>query len=208
MEIFMHYYQFNIGDYIKATSHLTPDEDITYRRMLDMYYDTETPIPDDVKIVAKKIRMNPDVVESILKEFFTHTSDGWTNARADREITAYHGKIKQASNAGKASAERRFNARSTDVQLNSKQETVNINHLLSIKEDIQERVPSVKPNILNTNSIILNDTHYDKLNSLTKLKPAAECDTPTSKYAATLKTKEIAGEPLTIDEMKYWRESK
>ena len=96
----MHYYQFNIGDYIKATSHLTPDEDITYRRMLDMYYDTETPIPDDVTIVAKKLRMKPDVVESILKEFFTHTPYGWTNSRADREITAYHGKIKQASNAG------------------------------------------------------------------------------------------------------------
>ena len=204
----MHYYQFNIGDYIKATSHLTPDEDITYRRMLDMYYDTETPIPDDVTIVAKKLRMKPDVVESILKEFFTHTPDGWTNSRADREITAYHGKIKQASNAGKASAERRFNARSTDVQLNSKQETRNINHLLSIKEDIQERVPPVKPNILSTHNIILNDTHYDKINSLSQLKPAADCPTPTSKYAATLKAREEAGEPLTIDEMKYWREAK
>jgi len=204
----MHYYQFNIGDYIKATSHLTPDEDITYRRLLDMYYDIETPIPDDVKTVAKKIRMNPDVVESILKEFFTHTPDGWTNGRADREITAYHGKIKQASNAGKASAERRFNARSTDVQLNNKQETVTINHLLSNKESMEKTVPSVKPNILNTPSIILNDTHYDRLNSMTKLKPAADCPTPTSKYAATLRDRELAGETLTIDEMKYWRDSK
>jgi hypothetical protein len=54
-------------------------------------------------------------VELVLNEFFTLTEDGWTNCRADKEIGAYKAKIKQASNAGKVSAERRFNGRSTDV---------------------------------------------------------------------------------------------
>jgi hypothetical protein len=50
----MHYYQFHIGDYRSATAHLTNEEDLAYRRLLDMYYDTEVPIPNDPKDVARK----------------------------------------------------------------------------------------------------------------------------------------------------------
>jgi len=41
----MHFYDFNIGDYAKKTQHLTNEEDLAYRRALDMYYDTEKPLP-------------------------------------------------------------------------------------------------------------------------------------------------------------------
>jgi uncharacterized protein YdaU (DUF1376 family) len=114
----MHYYQFNIGDYASHTRHLTAIEDIAYRRLLDLYYLHERPLNSGSASVARQINMREyeTEVSSVLEEFFTLTNDGWINVRADKEISHYRGKIEQASRAGKASAERRLNVRSTDVQ--------------------------------------------------------------------------------------------
>ena len=114
----MHYYQFNIGDYASHTRHLTAIEDIAYRRLLDIYYLHERPLNSGSASVARQINMREfeDEVKLILEEFFTLSDDGWINVRADKEIAHYRGKIEQASRAGKASAERRSNVRSTDVQ--------------------------------------------------------------------------------------------
>jgi hypothetical protein len=62
------------------------------------------------------MREYEEQIKIVLTEFFTLTDDGWVNQRADQEIQQYRAKIEQASRAGKASAERRFNAGSTDVQ--------------------------------------------------------------------------------------------
>jgi hypothetical protein len=91
----MHFYSFNIGDYISHTRHLTVIEDCAYRRLLDLYYLHEQPLNECSTTVARAINMR------------------------DHEDEA-------ASRAGKASAERRSNARSTTVQPNNKQETINI----------------------------------------------------------------------------------
>jgi uncharacterized protein YdaU (DUF1376 family) len=125
----MHYYQFNIGDYKSHTEHLSEMEDLAYRRMLDWYYLHQSPLPLDVQEISRQIRMRThcDCIEAVLKEFFQQTPQGWFNSRADKEIEAFKKKRKQASEAGKASAKRRLNGRSTDVQPNIKQETLNIN---------------------------------------------------------------------------------
>jgi len=130
----MHYYQFNIGDYKSHTNHLDLLEDLAYRRLLDLYYLHERPLNSGITAVARHIGMrdHETQVKTILEEFFCLTKDGWVNSRADREIQHYHGKIEQASRAGKASAERRNNARSTDVQPNNKQEPINIKHKTNI----------------------------------------------------------------------------
>jgi uncharacterized protein YdaU (DUF1376 family) len=130
----MHYYQFNIGDYKSHTNHLDLLEDLAYRRLLDLYYLHERPLNSGITAVARQIGMrdHETQVQTILEEFFCLTENGWTNARADREIQHYHGKIEQASRAGKASAERRSNARSTPVQPNNKQEPINIKHKTNI----------------------------------------------------------------------------
>ena len=131
----MHYYQFNIGDYASHTRHLDLDEDLAYRRLLDMYYLHERPLNADSAVVAKQIGMREkvQVVQDVLNEFFQLGEDGWINDRADKEIKHYHSKIEQASRAGKASAERRSNARSTDVQPTNKQEPRTINQEPSIE---------------------------------------------------------------------------
>ena len=124
----MHYYQFNIGDYASHTRHLDLLEDLAYRRILDLYYLHERPLNGDAAFVAKQIGMRDEaaIVRDVLNEFFEKTEEGYVNGRADKEIAHYHSKIEQASRAGKASAERRLNARSTDEQPNIKQETINI----------------------------------------------------------------------------------
>lgn len=125
----MHYYQFNIGDYASHTRHLEPMEDLIYRRLLDLYYLHESPLNDSATTVAKQIGLRDEAatVREILNEFFERTDEGYRSSRADKEIAHYHSKIEQASRAGKASAERRNNARPTDVQPNNKQEPINKN---------------------------------------------------------------------------------
>ena len=123
----MHYYSFNIGDYASHTRHLSPIEDLAYRRLLDLYYLHEQPLNERSTTVARLINLRDNQVEvqAILEEFFELVEGtGWINQRADDEIAKYHGKLEAASRAGKASAEKRLNARSTDVQLNKKQEPI------------------------------------------------------------------------------------
>jgi uncharacterized protein YdaU (DUF1376 family) len=86
----MHYYQFNIGDYRSATAHLSNDEDLAYRRLLDMYYDSEQKIPLDTQWVARRIRMEPAVVRDVLNDMFIKDEDGWFHARCADVIQQYH----------------------------------------------------------------------------------------------------------------------
>ena len=124
----MHFYSFNIGDYISHTKHLSDMEDLAYRRLLDLYYLHERTLNEDVSLVARKINMKDNVpeVRVVLEEFFKlEVGKGWINPRADEEIEKYQSKVQSAIRAGKASALARSNASSTVVQPNKKQETRN-----------------------------------------------------------------------------------
>jgi len=86
----MHYYQFSIGDYRAATAHLSNEEDLAYRRLLDMYYDTEQKIPLDTQWVARRIRMEPVVIREVLNDMFVRHEDGYFHARCADLIEQYH----------------------------------------------------------------------------------------------------------------------
>ena len=131
----MHYFSFNISDYMSHTGHLTEMEDLAYLRLLQIYYLHEKPLPKEIDCVARLVRM-PNYqteVEKILKEFFKlKRGKGWVNARADEELQKYRSRVQNASRAGKASALAKANARATDVKLTNnhktitkKQETIN-----------------------------------------------------------------------------------
>lgn len=100
----MHYYQFNIGDYLSHTNHLEPLEDLAYRRMLDWCYLHERPLPDDIDQIAKLIRMRShnDCIASVLREFFDLTPDGWWKDRIGKEIERTGEKSRKASESAKA----------------------------------------------------------------------------------------------------------
>lgn len=133
----MHYYQFNIGDYKTHTAHLTPIEDICYRRLLDHYYLHELPLENNIEKLTRLLMLNgySTEVEQVLNEYFILMDKKWFNRRADAEIIAFKQLKDSKSKAGKASAAKRlskheteFNTCSTGVQLNRNQEPETINH--------------------------------------------------------------------------------
>lgn len=104
----MNFYPFHIGDYISHTSHLTDEEDLAYRRMIDLYYMTEAPFINDREWIARRVRSTPQIVYELLHEFFELQEDDlWHSARADKEIAKY----KYLSESGKKGAEKRWGNR-------------------------------------------------------------------------------------------------
>lgn len=115
----MHFYPHHIGDYRSAIAHLSNEEDLAYRRLLDMYYDTESPIPLDTQWVSRRIRVAPATVLAVLKDFFTETPDGWRSARCDREIEAYRDRANRARNNGKKGGRKPTKEQPTDNPVGS-----------------------------------------------------------------------------------------
>ncbi|WP_025516802.1 YdaU family protein [Bordetella trematum] len=107
----MNYYPHHIGDFNSATRHLTRLERSVYRDMLDLYYDTESPLTLDMDGLCRLLiaRSNEErtAVEQVLNEFFTETEQGWRHSRCDTEIERYHAQREAKSAAGKASAAKR-----------------------------------------------------------------------------------------------------
>ena len=137
----MHYFQFNIGDYASHTRHLSPMEDLAYRRLLDLYYLKDGQVYGDEAEVARQVGLREYVqeVKQVLQDFFClDANDRWSHARCDAEIAHFRQKSEKASNAGKASAQRRSNVRSTDVKPTNNQQPITNNQeqVLSSKEDM------------------------------------------------------------------------
>ena len=98
----MNFYPFHIGDYISHTSHLTDAEDLAYRRMIDLYYQTEKSFTD-ITWVARKVKSTPEIVKTLLEEFFEFEDGAYRNKRADEEIAKY---LAKADSARKANLKR------------------------------------------------------------------------------------------------------
>ncbi|TFL14199.1 DUF1376 domain-containing protein [Pusillimonas caeni] len=107
----MNYYPHHIGDFNSATRHLTRIERSVYRDLMDLYYDTESPLTLDFNALCRLIIARSDeertAVQQVLNEFFTETKHGWFHDRCDDEILKYQANIAAKSAAGKASAARR-----------------------------------------------------------------------------------------------------
>ena len=96
----MHYYQHNIGDYRKDTSHLTLLEHGIYRQLLDTYYLDEEPLSNDLaKLMRSHSVRNADeqqALQNVLTDFFELTENGYFHKRCDDGIAQFHGKSAKA----------------------------------------------------------------------------------------------------------------
>ena len=96
----MNFYSFHIGDYASKTRHLSWEEDIAYRRLIDVYYGSEKPLPADKKLVYRLVvavsSKQKQAVDAVLGEFFELHSDGYHNARCDAELAAHASKRDKA----------------------------------------------------------------------------------------------------------------
>jgi uncharacterized protein YdaU (DUF1376 family) len=95
------WYKFHLGDYITHTTHLSDAEDLAYRRLLDLYYISEKQIPLNTESVSRKIRIDFDIVETVLEEFFERTDEGYFNSRCDAEIARYNRQVETNRSLGK-----------------------------------------------------------------------------------------------------------
>ena len=99
----MNFFPFHVGDYAVHTRHLTLMEDLAYRRMLDLYYTTEKPLPC-AEQTARLIGMREHVAEvsAVLADFFVERDGVYVQSRCDAEIGKYHKKADSARNANQA----------------------------------------------------------------------------------------------------------
>lgn len=95
----MHFYDFNIGDYAKKTPHLSNEEDLAYRRALDMYYDTEQPLPitHGLATLSRRLRVSEIALQNVINEFFPNGR----NKHADEKIAAYYAYLTKQKENGK-----------------------------------------------------------------------------------------------------------
>ena len=100
----MHYYQHNIADYRKDTTHLSLLEHGVYRQLLDWAYLDNDPIPKETETVYRRLSARTgeekNAVNIVLSEFFT-LEIGYTQKRAEIEKQAYERKAATARIAGK-----------------------------------------------------------------------------------------------------------
>jgi len=185
----MNYYPFHIGDYASATRHLTWDEDMAYRRLIDAYYTRETPIPIEkrqaYRLVMATTPEQRQAVDTILEEFFTETPDGWINSRCDEEIAAFKIKSQKASQSAQ-SRWRNANAVQTDSERNANAST---NKCERIETVCEGNAPNTKTNISTTNVV---DKPHAKRASLAK--PDDVSETVWADFLAIRKAKKS---PLT-----------
>lgn len=140
----MNYYPHHIGDFNNATRHLTRIERCVYRELIELYYDTEEPLINDISYLCRRILATSEqesaAVKQVLTEFFIldNNEEFFVNARCEKVIKEYQSNKKNKSKAGKASARSRkalklkekegltpveqpLNSRTTDEQLTNNQ---------------------------------------------------------------------------------------
>lgn len=107
----MNYYPHHIGDFNNATRHLSRIDRSIYRDLIELYYDKEAPLPNDIERISKLVLAVSEEeatgVERVLNEFFILTERGFEHDRCNAVVHEYQNKVSNASKAGKASAKAR-----------------------------------------------------------------------------------------------------
>ena len=144
----MRHFSHHIGDYAAATQHLSFVEDAAYHRMIRLYYQTEAPLPADMKklarLVGARTKEEREAVATVAEEFFTLESDGLHQRRCDAEIARYQEKSSSASRAGRLGGRPPRSAKPL-----KEKETDKANAFIPESEPFSEKKPTSQPLTLN-----------------------------------------------------------
>jgi uncharacterized protein YdaU (DUF1376 family) len=187
----MNYYPFHIGDYISHTSHLSDAEDLAYRRMIDLYYQTEEPFKD-VVWVARRIKSTSEIVKLLLEEFFEFDSDVWRSKRADEEIAKYRLKADSARNANRIKTEKK-SALITELKSELISEP---NHIVT---NNQEPITNNQEPITNINTITPEGVSDEVFKDFCKLRKGLKA--PVTQTAINGLAKEGQKANLTLEQV-------
>jgi uncharacterized protein YdaU (DUF1376 family) len=90
----VNYFELHVGDYQRKTAHLSLAEHGAYSLMLQAFYATEKPLPENRKILYRMLRVDSarerKAVDSVCDQFWQYTEGGLTNKRAEQVLAAYH----------------------------------------------------------------------------------------------------------------------
>ena len=122
------YIQLYPADYLADTAHLNAAQHGAYLLLIMNYWQTGAPLKDSNVRLANVARMSQQEwieARELLEEFFEIKDGEWIHHRIERDLSGVYSKSKNASMAGKASAEARRIKRLTNVATNVQQ---NVNH--------------------------------------------------------------------------------
>ncbi|AJY38686.1 YdaU family protein [Burkholderia humptydooensis] len=101
----MNYYPHHIGDFRSGTVNMSRVERWIYRDLIDVYYDTEKPLPLDLDAVCYAVGVSAEeerrAVANLLRFKFTQTDAGYVHERCEIEIAAYRLRAETAQENGK-----------------------------------------------------------------------------------------------------------
>ena len=188
----MNYYPHHINDFNSATRHLNRLERGIYRDLIELYYETEQRLTNDLTALCRKIiaRSNEEstAVEQVLNEFFTETPTGWFHSRCEDEIERYRSNNSQKAEAGRASAAKRqekrqraLNGDSTDVQ-----------RTLNERATDEQRNSNVTP----TNQEPITN-HHKPIKKKTTSQPDKPTDVSDSVWQDFLQIRKAKRSPMT-----------
>lgn len=153
----MHYYNHNIGDYRKDTTHLSLTEHGIYRQLLDTYYLDEQPLTNDIaKLMRSHSVRNADEQQSlqnVLTDFFTLTEKGYIHSRCDKELAHLYAK----SDSARASANTRWGRKHIGIDANALQ-TQSERNAIGMLPNTQYPIPNTHINTPeNVSKEVFND---------------------------------------------------
>ena len=110
--------------------------------MIDLYYQTEMPLPDDIDWIARKTKSDTFIVETLLNEFFDWQpeSGSWHLKRADLEIAKYHA----MQEGGRKGAAKRWSKGSDSPPIDTPMPTKNQEPLTNNQIDIKPVAKATK----------------------------------------------------------------
>ena len=115
------YIQLYPADYLADTAHLNAAQHGAYLLLIMNYWQTGAPLKDSNVRLANVARMSQQEwleTREMLEEFFDIKDGEWIHHRIERDLSGVYSKSKNASIAGKASAEARRIKRLTNVATN------------------------------------------------------------------------------------------
>lgn len=141
------WYPFYVGDYDRKTAHLSLLEHGAYRRLMDHYYATKSPLPNDEKklfrICGARGPSERKAVLLIVSEFFVRTEFLYVNKRCDSEIDK---QLKYRERQSAAALKRHSHGRKQKIEENTQ----------SVRHDFESESSLSKQ----SNQLELNDSHH------------------------------------------------
>lgn len=128
----MHYYQFNIGDYRRKTSHLSLLEHGIYRSLIDTYLLEQSALCGDVPALMRthciRTANEKNALNNVLNDFFTFENERFFNSRCEQIISSYIEKSDKARESANKRWEKNANALRPDSEGNANHKPITNNH--------------------------------------------------------------------------------